>query len=1230
MIGNIKILRSPVVAYSILAALFIAFTTGYIITQQHALRPDTLTKHLEEVTELRWQQLKQATHDFAGKVKQTPEPWMFSMPGNAQSREGISFLILKSGKVVFWSDNTIPVEMIPDTALTRIITLPSGLYQMYSIAEDSLTIRGLSLIGHTYPYNNQFLSNTLHSDFQPAAASRIDTEKGEDNINDPNGNFLFSVSYPEQLPARNGTLLFILFMISFVFVNLLLLHLHRKLNPFPILPNLYLLFFLFDTLIIRILISYFSFPAEVFRLPVFDPLYFASSLINPSLGDLLINAVWFLIISIAFYRYANLKWISHKLHRFKWLAAFFYFLIAALMLYLSMAVCKILITDSTLAFSFSDLSNAGTYGMALLAVMVMVSVASMFGVWRLLPGVKILFPERGKYWIAALPAFLLSFLPMAIAPDTLHTAFPVLFGLLVILFGVAGMIHVKTAVTAIAMIVLFTSGLTWVFNVYSYLNSEENRISVASEFARKEDPMAEFLYSQAQEAIYSDTMLAAMLFTEPMEEESLIKYLLQGYFSGGEGYWSRYHFQVTVCNPDQKLAISGNNEITGCFDFFSRQIMESGHITATENLILMQDPEGNHSYLGVLRFENVNNAQNETRHIYLEIFPRMVSSGTGYLELMADESLLREGNLNLFSNARYYNGQLVASYGKYIYSTDLNQYRLTGNEPYGFFSKGGFSHLYFQTGKKAVLLVSSPEKGWLDLLAPLSVLLLIFLLLLALVSLVERWDGTRFIGVGTFRGRLRLILLGVVLVSFFVVGATSVYYIRVLNRNKNTENLKDKARSIRIELEHKLADKEILSSDQKPYITSLLLKFNEVFATDINLFDDQGNLLGSSREKLFDDGIIGRKINPEAYREMALHRKTMLIHEEQIGRLEYLSAYIPFRNNQGRVIAYINLPYFARQSELAGEISSFLMAFINIYLILIALAILIAFGLTGMIIKPLVLLQGKIRKVTLGTRNEKLVWNKNDEIAELVDEYNRMIDELERSADLLAKSERESAWKEMARQVAHEIKNPLTPMKLNLQHLEKTLAAGHPEWKEQFARYAAMMHNQIESLSQIAGAFSDFANMPEVQATRVSIQHVLTRAVALFENYPMVDISGNWTRNVDDVQVMGDPEQISRLFINILTNAVQAGEPGQPLQISVELYTSGTNCKVDIADNGRGIEAAIREKIFLPNFTTRSSGTGLGLAIARNIAMQCGGDIRFVSEKGKGTTFTVELPVVHR
>ncbi len=1232
MKGILRTMRSPAVAYSLLAIFFTLLTAWYIFRQQKHFKPENLTSHIESVTEERWQLLKQETGELLKRMSISGEPWMLTLEADAYQGAGMSFLVMKNKQIVYWSDNTIPLESITDSILNqRILELPNGVYQLFTIRNDSLTILGLSKVYSTYPYNNRYLKNGFFAAYNLPGTTGISTSAGNYNIKGTSGDHLFSVVFPSYWAGDpgKGTLPFLLFLAAFIFLNMMLLHIHRKLNPFPTKPNLFLLFFIIDSWIIRFLLYYFSFPEWIYQLPVFDPVFFASSALNRSLGDLILNVVWLVLVSYAGFRYLNSGRTNEKRPEVKWSIAILSFLMLALMLYIALAVCKILITDSTQTLSFSDLGNTGNYGLVSLALMAITAAAAMLTTWRLMKVILAIFPANVKYWVSSFPVLLLSAIPLVFNAEALNMAFPLLLVLLIAGFAFTHYRKPEPVVKAIMLIILVSSGLTWMINSYSDKKGQENRIAVASEFARKEDPMAEFLYNQARGAIYQDTLLAGMLFSEPIEEESLIKYLLQKYFSGGEQYWSRYNFQVTICGSNQKLSITGNNEVTGCYDFFARQMVESGIMTQTEDLALMQDPEGHHSYLGILRFENATGLAKESKQIFLEIFPRVLPSGTGYLELMADQTLLKEGNLNLYSNARYLDGQLVASYGKYNYSTDLSSYPIGKDQPYFFFSKGGYSHLYYRTGQKTVLLVSSPEKVLQDQLAPLSVFLLIFLLMLAFVWLLNALTSPERRSANTFRGRLRITLMGVVLVSFFIVGATSIYYIRILNRNKNTDNLKDKARSLRIELEHKLADKEILSSEMQPYIWSLLMKFNEVFATDINLFDAKGNLLGSSRQQLFEEGIIGKKINPEAFREMALFRKTLLIHEEEIGMLAYLSAYIPFRNNQGKVIAYINLPYFARQSELTSEISSFMMAFINIYLILIALAILIAFALAGMILKPLVLLQEKIRKVTLGGVNEKLVWTKKDEIGDLVDEYNRMIDELDRSADLLARSERESAWKEMARQVAHEIKNPLTPMKLNLQHLEKTMADENPAWKDQFARYAKMMHHQIESLSQIASAFSDFANMPEMKPQEVSLKEALTGSVSLFENYPAVNISLDWHPD-REIVVRGDPEQIGRLFINILSNAVQSGDAGRDTDISVRAAEEGKYCRIDISDNGKGIDEDIREKIFLPNFTTRSSGTGLGLAIARSIANHIGGDIGFVSETGKGTTFTITLPVLQK
>src|SRR3569832_855526 len=213
-------------------------------------------------------------------------------------------------------------------------------------------------------------------------------------------------------------------------------------------------------------------------------------------------------------------------------------------------------------------------------------------------------------------------------------------------------------------------------------------------------------------------------------------------------------------------------------------------------------------------------------------------------------------------------------------------------------------------------------------------------------------------------------------------------------------------------------------------------------------------------------------MNPEAFLQIAILGKTEFIHDERIGNLDYLSAYIPLKNSNGKLLAYLNLPYFAKQNELEKEISGFLVALINIYVLLFALSILTAIFISNYVTKPLKLIQDKLGNIKLGKANEPIEWQDNDEIGNLVSEYNRMILELSNSADLLAKSERENAWREMAKQVAHEIKNPLTPMKLSLQHLQRTWKDHAPDMEQKMDQVSKTIIDQIDTLSNIATEFS--------------------------------------------------------------------------------------------------------------------------------------------------------------
>jgi nitrogen fixation/metabolism regulation signal transduction histidine kinase len=274
---------------------------------------------------------------------------------------------------------------------------------------------------------------------------------------------------------------------------------------------------------------------------------------------------------------------------------------------------------------------------------------------------------------------------------------------------------------------------------------------------------------------------------------------------------------------------------------------------------------------------------------------------------------------------------------------------------------------------------------------------------------------------------------------------------------------------------------------------------------------------------------------------------------------------------------------------------------------------------------PLSLITQKIKKTTLTGYNEPLEWESDDEIGLMVGEYNRMLKNLEASKTALARSEKESAWREMAQQVAHEIKNPLTPMKLTLQHLKRTLTEGNAKKESISEKPLNSLLQQIDTLSDIATSFSSFAKMPVPKNQRFEAGSVLKKTI---------DLHGNNTNHsiISDLEagahfVMGDPQLMGRIFSNLIINGIQAVPEGKSPKIKVSLYTENNQLVIKFQDNGSGIPEALQDKIFIPNFSTKESGSGLGLPIAKRGIEHAGGKIWFKTGD-QGTTIFIELPLV--
>ena len=409
-------------------------------------------------------------------------------------------------------------------------------------------------------------------------------------------------------------------------------------------------------------------------------------------------------------------------------------------------------------------------------------------------------------------------------------------------------------------------------------------------------------------------------------------------------------------------------------------------------------------------------------------------------------------------------------------------------------------------------------------------------------------------------------------------------------------------------------------------LEKIINNVSNIHATDINLYNLDGDLKVSSVPFPYNKGIVSEKMDPFAFYHLSKLKDAQFFQQQQIGSLKYLSNYLPVRDENGREYAYLNIPYFESQNKLQDEISNFLVTIINLNAFIFLIAGIIALFITNTITRSFSIISGRMKQINLQTGNEEIVWKRKDEIGELVQEYNKMVRQLDISAVKLAKSEREGAWREMARQVAHEIKNPLTPMKLNLQYLQMAIDNNAPDVKKVSVYVANILLEQIEHLSKIASDFAQFANIGNSKNQLFNINHTLEHLITLYSANEEVEVITNLTPF--EILIEADKTQINRLFTNLLQNAVQAVPEFKKPVIEIASELLEDKVLITIKDNGNGIPESMISKIFTPNFTTKSSGTGLGLAMCKGIVEKVNGRIWFETKENAWTVFYVEIPAV--
>ncbi len=466
-------------------------------------------------------------------------------------------------------------------------------------------------------------------------------------------------------------------------------------------------------------------------------------------------------------------------------------------------------------------------------------------------------------------------------------------------------------------------------------------------------------------------------------------------------------------------------------------------------------------------------------------------------------------------------------------------------------------------------------------------------------------------------------ILLVVIASVLIAGVT-IYQYREQSNDYHQNRLERKEEQILQSIDYVLRETtyEPKTENLKYIFRDEIYKIADVQNVNFNIYDLEGELIRSSMPA-FEADSVSNCLDAEILNSIKGSPLKRYVEEKSTAGENYQASYVCINDPKFKPIAIMNLPYFEDNSFNDMELREFMMRLAGVYLLMLLAAIILAYFISKYITRSLQTVADKLHLTDLTKKNEKIhIENPTEEIGKLVDSYNKMIDELEESAAKLARSEREQAWREMAKQVAHEIKNPLTPMRLSVQSFQRKFDANDPGILEKVGEFSKTLVQQIDTLGNIAAAFSNFANMPAQQKETLNVVSVTKLALDIF-NEPYI----HFICEEEAIIAKLDRTQLIRIVTNLVKNAIQAMNGVNTPRILVSVVAEGEKVKIQVADNGVGIADEVKDKIFEPKFTTKTSGMGLGLGMVRNIVENYGGTITFTSQEGKGTVFSVKFPL---
>lgn len=1156
--------------------------------------------------------------EFIGKTNPKCNPELFEQ-GIRYSNEilkpnGIELFIFSNDTLCFWTSKIDIMAVKPDTSLVVLQKIESDYYFAQWIFDNNRRFLILNQLYSDFPYQNKYLKNRFNSTYGGLDDYKVSLELVYNGLPVRASGVTQFYLVPVESFRRSSIAVAkpMIQWISFIII-IVGVYFTFSLKFFRKRTLLKVFGFIVTVGIIRALSLYFEFPLKGDGL-LFGPNLFAHSVFNSSLGDFIVNSI--LVFISASYILQNIGKLIKVIRPTKAWAILSAPLVIA-MYFLVDGMFTSLILHSTLTLETYRIFNVSIYSLlGYLSIALWIASALAISVAWL----KLFFPHLRLKW--SLIAILLGVLVVA-GFMLIRNYVPTVYGVLWAIITLGILVYLRWAKREFLNLRFFLLILcilsiysVVVVSHYSFDKEEDVRKVLAINLSSERDPVAETIIPQLYHKLMTDTLVRLYIRDINRHNVDLYNHLRKNYF---KNYLNRYELRATVCLPSSLVTIDAVSSIN-CNQFFNGLIDRYGILIPSSRFYYLNVQNGSISYLGEIAYMYGD----ELRNLYIELDSRPSWELLGYPELLI-EGRGAQPMLKGYSWAKYHKGSLVTQAGDFPYRLKFSS-EDTSQTTYEMINYLGYNHLVYHSNSEDSVILSRKREEPLNTTASFAYNLVFFFITLFVLLNWAKFSVQLRSPNPSFKNRISWAISLIIILSMVMVAtATILYNIKSFNQ-RNEKNLSEKLLSVMFELDRDVSLIQGRNSDIDR-LTDRLIELSNIFYTDINIYSTSGALLATSRPEMFEKQLLGRRMNHVAWNEMAFRHSPKFVDNEHIGKMSFLSAYVPIVGSNGKTVAYLNLPYFTKQEELRSELYSIIVAIINIYALLALFAIVIAVLISGQITRPLELIRERISMVNIAGNNEQIQYEGNDEVGQLIREYNRMVDELAWSAKELARNQRESAWREMAKQIAHEVKNPLTPIKLSLQYLVKAKKDGVPDWDQRFEKFSQSLVEQINTLSSIANEFSSFAKLPTANISQVNLYKLLSDIVTLYSGYKNMSFTFTNRLSVEPI-VMADREQLLRVFNNLVKNAIQSIERGKQGTIEILIHEGAYSfVRIDVTDNGTGIPDDILPKLFTPNFTTKSGGSGLGLAITREIVHGFGGSIKVSTQISEGTTFSVELPM---